>query len=275
MRYPLTIAFMVYHEGDPELDRVGGVIDRVGKWITANSLFDVIPIIKPAAWDGQISKYGTLYFLDPGDVDQKEIPDANFKVLLWSCKKFTLPGEPVVCPSAGGHPYGPDAETQRRTGTTSAYVSVPYCVWWNAFLPEGMEWPYTPEHIREAIARTGWQTGLESTIITELKTAIVATLRDKYGIWIKNTYRPPPTERLQEWFNEDDYPNEPELYKAFFAQLTDEHYQKLADYVSEPLPEPPVEAELRQRLVAVEADLTKVLQDVKKIMRKVKYGDFN
>ena len=266
MRYPLTVAFMVYHEGDPEL---GDVIDRVAKWITANSRFDVSYIIKKATWDGKISLYTeTLHFLDPRDVDWTEIPPAKFVVLLWSCDPLNKPywgtNMAAVCPSAGGHVYG--AQDYAGTGRISSVISVPYHTGTNPMLPERTDTtdPDRAGAIAVAIAKSGWQTGLEATIIHEFESMLVGYLRDLHDdSTAMNTYRPGPTEKQQAWIDCDNlalYPTKQACYKAMMAQFNTAQYEKLADYV----PIPPVEitllAELRQGLVALHIDLIKLIQ---------------
>ena len=269
MRRKATVAFMIYHEGDYELDREGGVIDRVVAWIKANSQLDIIPIVKKATWDGKISEFKPAsrgqpaqHHLDPGDVDQAEIPNANFVVLLWSAKQ---PGKPELYPAAGGLVYGPDAETFRRTGTGRSFISVPYHTFWDPLLPEGTDTTDPNREFAKAQARekSGWYAGIDSTIIHESQNMLVATLWDKHGIKMKSTYRPQPTDPNQEWFD-DSLPQwkfEPDLYRAVFAAMTPEMYEKVADPVPEP-PVPTIPPGLKEKLVEVESKLRDTVDEL-------------
>ena len=258
MKRPLTVVFMLYHEGNIRLPI--DVIARSVDWINANSELDIIPIIKRATWDGQVSKIGALYHLDPGDVDQSEIPDVNpetkakikYVVLFWSCKKLNIPYEAACCPSALGYVYGPDDETFRRTGTRRGFLSIPYNTSTDPMLPEGTDTtdPDREGAIARAIKTSGWPTGIMSTFIHEFQNLLVATLRVEHGIWMKSTYRPQPGDPLQEWFDNQDpkYAYEPTVYKAVFDGMTPEMIEKVADFVPPVVPAP-IPSGLRDKLI--------------------------
>ena len=257
-RYQLNLGVIIYNEGEP---RVLSALLEVKAFIETNSKFKVKLTVqdggdaKPSYYPNPSTAYPPTYLLGAGDVNWEYIyslvqPETKIVLLTWSC------GDLLQCPTLSGATW-PVWEWLK--GWPVAFMSIAYKkstdTSWEIWVPDKDERKGIDGIPTQVL--TGYSSGYVTTVVNELILCLYFWLH-RMGFSI-----PWPYDLKQE-----DYPDCQAQDRAWLAFITDEMYEKVADFVPEP-PAPTIPPELKENLVDLQISLEALADKLLKIQMDI------